>query len=134
MTFVDKNNQNDAGFTLTLSQQTEYDQMVKAAAKYLELEPTYLQFYLSYREAPGVALRCTYDGTLKDLLIYFPKMFYQKLAIPIREFQKSKTVTPTTTDAEVRKPTRPPGAKLPSSQTQPAKSTKKSFTGKIYLS
>ena len=26
------------------------------------------------------------------------------------EFQKSKTVTPTTTDAKVRKPTRPPGA------------------------
>ena len=49
------------------------------------------------------------------------------------EFQKSKSVTPTTTDAKVRKPTRPPGAKLPSSQTQPAKSTKKSFTGKGYI-
>merc|ERR1712008_8892 len=45
VTFVDKNNQNDVGFTLTLSQRTEYDQMVKAAAKYLELEPTYLQFF-----------------------------------------------------------------------------------------
>ena len=40
-------------------QRTEYDQMVKAAAKYLELEPTYLQFFKtqSYREAPGHALR-----------------------------------------------------------------------------
>jgi hypothetical protein len=28
VTFVDKNNQNDVGFTLTLSQRTEYDQMV----------------------------------------------------------------------------------------------------------
>ena len=47
----------DASFSYL--QRTEYDQMVKAAAKYLELEPTYLQFFKtqSYREAPGHALR-----------------------------------------------------------------------------
>lgn len=99
VTFVDKNNPNDVGFTLTLSQRTEYDQMVKAAAKYLELDPTYLQFFKtqSYREAPGHALRCTYDGTLKDLLVYFrpkqpKKMFYQKLAIPIHELENKKQI------------------------------------------
>ena len=96
---MDKNNQNDPGFTLTLSQRTEYDQMVIAAAKYLEVDPTYLQFFKtqSYREAPGHALRCTYDGTLKDLLVYFrpkqpKKMFYQKLAIPIHELENKKQI------------------------------------------
>jgi len=48
-------------------------------------------------------------------------------------FVKLIPATPTNTatpeDTKVKKPTRPPGAKLPSSQTQPAKSTKKSFTG-----
>ena len=40
--------------------------MVSAAAKYLEVDPTYLQFFKtqSYREAPGHALRCTYDGKI----------------------------------------------------------------------
>ena len=99
MTFIDKNNPNDQGFTLTLSQRTEYDQMVKAAAKHLEMDPTYLQFFKtqSYREAPGHALRCTFDGTLKDLLVYFrpktpKKMFYQKLAIPIHELENKKQI------------------------------------------
>ena len=84
---------------MTLSQRTEYDQMVIAAAKYLEVDPTYLQFFKtqSYREAPGHALRCTYDGTLKDLLVYFrpkqpKKMFYQKLAIPIHELENKKQI------------------------------------------
>ena len=99
VTFIDKNNPNDLGFTLTLSQRTEYDQMVKAAAKHLEMDPTYLQFFKtqSYREAPGHALRCTFDGTLKDLLVYFrpktpKKMFYQKLAIPIHELENKKQI------------------------------------------
>lgn len=99
VTFIDKNNPNDQGFTLTLSQRTEYDQMVKAAAKHLEMDPTYLQFFKtqSYREAPGHALRCTFDGTLKDLLVYFrpktpKKMFYQKLAIPIHELENKKQI------------------------------------------
>ena len=84
---------------MTLSQRTEYDQMVIAVAKYLEVDPTYLQFFptQNYREAPGHALRCTYDGTLKDLLVYFrpkqpKKMFYQKLAIPIHELENKKQI------------------------------------------
>lgn len=99
VTFVDKNQPNDPGFTLTLSQRTQYEQMVEAAAKHLEVDPTYLQFYKtqSYREAPGHALRCTYDGTLKDLLVYFrpkqpKKMFYQKLAIPIHELENKRQI------------------------------------------
>ncbi len=99
VTFVDKNLPNDPGFTLTLSQRTEYEQMVEATAKHLEVDPTYLQFFKtqSYREAPGHALKCTYDGTLKDLLVYFrpkmpKKMFYQKLAIPIHELENKKQI------------------------------------------
>ena len=98
VTFVDKNNPSDAGFTLTLSQRTEYDQMVAAAAKHLEVDPTYLQFFKTQNyDKPGHALRCTYDGTLKDLLVYVrpkqpKKMFYQKLAIPIHELENKKQI------------------------------------------
>ena len=71
----------------------------KSPSKHLEMDPTYLQFFKtqSYREAPGHALRCTFDGTLKDLLVYFrpktpKKMFYQKLAIPIHELENKKQI------------------------------------------
>lgn len=77
-----------------------------------------------------------WKGEVDGRVGVFPDNFVKLMATPTTtpsvlpsEFQKSKSVTPTTTDAKVRKPTRPPGAKLPSSQTQPAKSTKKSFTG-----
>ena len=56
--------------------------MVSAAAKYLEVDPTYLQFFKtqSYREAPGHALRCTYDGKifltpLTEFLVLLLKYF-----------------------------------------------------------
>ena len=44
-----------------------------------------------------IYFRCTYDGTLKDLLVYFrpkqpKKMFYQKLAIPIHELENKKQI------------------------------------------
>ena len=45
--FVDKNVPNDPGFILTLSQRTQYDQVVEAVAKHLEVDKTHLQFFKS---------------------------------------------------------------------------------------
>jgi len=77
-----------------------------------------------------------WKGEVDGRVGVFPDNFVKLMATPTTtpsvlpsEFQKTKSVAPTTADAKVRKPTRPPGAKLPSSQTQPAKSTKKSLTG-----
>jgi ubiquitin carboxyl-terminal hydrolase 7 len=71
--------------------------MVTAVAKHLDVDPTYLQFFKAqaYRDAPGPALRCTFDGTVKDLLVFcrpkVPKrMFYQQLTIPIHELENKK--------------------------------------------
>lgn len=99
VTFVDKNLNNDNGFSLTLSTRTPYSQMVSAVAKHLDVDPTYLQFFKAqnYRDAPGPPLRCTFDGTLKELLVFcrpkVPKrMFYQKLTIPIHELENKKQI------------------------------------------
>ena len=87
MTFIDQNNPSDSGFNLTLSQDTEYAQMVNAVAKYLDIYPTYLKFYKTqnYWEGPFKQ----YEGTLKDLFVHFRpkqsiKIFYRKLVLTIR--------------------------------------------------
>lgn len=56
-----------------------------------------LQFFKgqAYRDAPGNALRCTYEGTLRDLLIYYKprgpkKLYYQILSIPIDQLENKK--------------------------------------------
>ena len=73
VTFIDKNIPQDPGFTLTLSQRMTYVQIAKAASDKLEVEPDKIQFFKaqSYRDIPGHALRCTFEGSLKDLLVYF---------------------------------------------------------------
>ena len=48
-----------------------------------------------YRDAPGTALRCTYEGTLRDLLIYYKprgpkKLYYQVLSIPIDQLENKR--------------------------------------------
>lgn len=97
--FVDKNLPNDPGFTLTLSQRMNYAQIAQAAAEKLEIDPEKIQFFKTqnYREVPGHALRCTFEGTLKDLLVCVRpkqprKLFYQKLAIPIHELENKKQI------------------------------------------
>lgn len=86
--FCDKNNPNDPGFLLELSFKMNYNQIANAVAMRLGTDPTMLQFFKnqsSYREGPGCALRCTYDGTLKDILMYFKprqpkKIYYQHVS------------------------------------------------------
>ena len=51
----------------------------------------------SYRDIPGTALRCNFEGQLKDALSFFRgkgprKIFYQKLAIPIQELENKKQI------------------------------------------
>jgi len=95
--FCDKNIPNDPGFSLELSQRMNYDQLAKKVAAHLETDPYLLQFFKSqsYRDGPGHPLRCNYEGTLKDLLVFFrPKqvkrIYYQRLAIPINELENKR--------------------------------------------
>lgn len=49
----------------------------------------------SYKDVPGHPLRCSYDGSLKDLLVYnkpkgAKKIFYQQLSMNITELESKK--------------------------------------------
>ncbi|KAF4524831.1 hypothetical protein B566_EDAN014313 [Ephemera danica] len=97
VTFCDKTIPNDPGFTMGLSHRINYDQMASAVAQRLGTDPYLLQFFKSqnYKDSPGHPLRCTYDGSLKDLLVYSKpkqpkKVYYQQLSIPINELENKK--------------------------------------------
>lgn len=52
-------------------------------------------FCLSYKDGPGHPLRCTFEGTLKDLLVFSKpkvpkKIFYQQLSIRVNELENKK--------------------------------------------
>jgi len=93
--FCDKNIPNDVGFSLELSQRFNYDQLAKKVAAHLDTDPYLLQFFksMSYsRDSPGQPLRCNFEGTLKDLLVYsrpkqVKRIYYQRLSIPINELE-----------------------------------------------
>lgn len=49
----------------------------------------------SYKDVPGHPLRCTFEGSLKDLLVYtkpkgVKKIFYQRLSMNIDELESKK--------------------------------------------
>ncbi|XP_013790076.1 ubiquitin carboxyl-terminal hydrolase 7-like, partial [Limulus polyphemus] len=97
VTFCDKTIPSDPGFVMELSLKMNYDQMANAVAQILDTDPYLLQFFKaqSYRDGPGNALRCTYEGTLKDLLVTFKprqpkKIYYQQLSIKINELENKK--------------------------------------------
>ncbi|XP_046987971.1 ubiquitin carboxyl-terminal hydrolase 7 [Schistocerca americana] len=97
VTFCDKMIPNDPGFTIDLSQRMTYDQMARAVAERVGVDPYLLQFFKcqNYKDSPGNPLRCTYDGTLKELLVYCKpktpkKIFYQQLSIRINELENKK--------------------------------------------
>ena len=99
VTFVDRNVQNDPGFTLTLSQRMNYSQISQAVAEKLDTDAAKIQFYkaASYRDVPGHALRASFEGSLKDILVYFrpkqpKKIFYQRLSIPLRDLESKKQI------------------------------------------
>lgn len=95
--FCDKNVITDAGFTLELSLRMNYDQMANAVARHLSTDPYLLQFFKpqGYRDGPGNPIRCTYEGTLKELLLYSKprqqkKLYYQQLNIRINELENKR--------------------------------------------
>ncbi|XP_044758285.1 ubiquitin carboxyl-terminal hydrolase 7 isoform X2 [Coccinella septempunctata] len=97
VTFIDKCIPNDQGFTMELSQRMTYDQLARAVAQRVGTDPYLLQFFKcqSYKDIPGNPLRCTFEGTLKDLLVFTKpkvpkKIFYQQLSIRINELENKK--------------------------------------------
>ncbi|KAL3876817.1 hypothetical protein ACJMK2_034611, partial [Sinanodonta woodiana] len=95
--FCDKNVPNDTGFTLELSLRMNYDQMAHQVARYLNTDPYLLQFFKpqGYREGPGNPIRCTYEGTLKELLLFpkprqLKKLYFQQLNIRINELENKR--------------------------------------------
>ncbi|VEN46233.1 unnamed protein product [Callosobruchus maculatus] len=97
VTFVDKCIPNDQGFTMELSQRMTYDQFARAVAQRVGTDPYLLQFFKcqSYKDSPGHPLRCTFDGTLKDLLVFSKpkvpkKIFYQQLSIRVNELENKR--------------------------------------------
>ncbi|CAG9767409.1 unnamed protein product [Ceutorhynchus assimilis] len=97
VTFIDKLIPNDQGFTMELSQRMTYDQFARAVAQRVGTDPYLLQFFKcqSYKDSPGHPLRCTFEGTLKDLLVFSKpkcpkKIFYQQLSIRVNELENKK--------------------------------------------
>ena len=69
--FADRNGPDDLGFTLKLSLNSKYWQIAKAVAMRLGADPLKLQFFRSknsYRSGP---LPSTFDGTLRNILMYY---------------------------------------------------------------
>lgn len=109
VTFCDKTVLNDPGFKLELSLKNNYDQLAEAVAQHLGVDPYLLQFFRnqSYREGPGNALKCNFDGTLKDVLISIKqrtpkKMYYQHLTIRINELENKKQFTCTWVSSKLK--------------------------------
>ncbi|KAG8317461.1 positive regulation of DNA demethylation [Homalodisca vitripennis] len=98
VTFCDKMIPNDPGFTMELSTRMNYQQLGSAVAQRVGTDPARLQFFKTqtYKDSPGNALRCTFEGTLKDLLVFskpkgVKKIYYQQLSIPVFEFENKRT-------------------------------------------
>lgn len=54
-----------------------------------------IDYYYSYKDIPGTAVRSSYEGLLKDLLVYSKakaakKIFYQQLPMNINELENKK--------------------------------------------
>lgn len=99
VTMCDKNSPNDPGFNVTLSSRMTYTQMAEKISWYLDVDPRKIQFFkaqLYGAGLPGNPLRCTYEGTLRDLMMYSQKaskkLFYQLLSIPIDELENKKQI------------------------------------------
>ncbi|XP_014255041.1 ubiquitin carboxyl-terminal hydrolase 7 isoform X2 [Cimex lectularius] len=98
ITFCDKTILNDPGFTMELSARMSYNQMAQAVAQRVQIDPCRLQFFKThnYKSAPGTALKCNFEGTLKELMPHATnpkavrKIYYQQLSIPINELENKR--------------------------------------------
>jgi len=91
--FCDKNDPNDPGFVETLNLKMNYTQIAEHVAKCLNVDPKKIQFFKPqvYRDHPGNAIKCSFEGQLKDLVANArrgpKKFYYQTLSIPIDELE-----------------------------------------------
>lgn len=97
VTFIDKNIQNDNGFTIELSVNSTYDQMAKAVGQRINVDPYEIQFFksVSYKDVPGPPIPGSFDGQLKDILQSKSKnskkfLFYQRLSMNINDLEDKK--------------------------------------------
>jgi len=97
--FCDKTQPNDPGFTMELSQKMSYEQMALAVGQRLGTESYLVQFFRcqsSHRDAPGSAIKCNYDGNLRDMLSSTKprqrRIYYQQLTMSINELEKTKQI------------------------------------------
>lgn len=96
--FCDKSVPNDPGFSIELSLKMTYDQIATAVAQRLGTDPYLIQFFKptgGYRDNPSGPIRCNFEGTLKDILVYYKmkqqkKLYYQLLNIRINELESKK--------------------------------------------
>lgn len=61
---------------------------------FLALAFTFRLIFSSYKDSPGHPLKCTFEGTLKELVSYckskVKKLFYQQLSIRVNELENKK--------------------------------------------
>eukprot|EP00794_Sanderia_malayensis_P008888 gene8888-9838_t len=86
----DKNASNDPGFTIVLSLRMNYIQLAEAVAKHIGCDPMKLQLFKpqQYRDIAGNPIKCSYEGSLRDIMSLMRtrsprKLYYQLLNIPI---------------------------------------------------
>eukprot|EP00731_Ephydatia_muelleri_P029201 Em0020g845a len=99
VTFYDKMVPGDQGIIITLNQKMTYKQMAQAVAHHLNTDPRLLQFFrpqLSHRHISDQPIRCGNEGVLREFIGLRhrldgpPILFYQRLTIPIDEFENKK--------------------------------------------
>lgn len=88
----DKNDQNDPGFTVTLSLRMNYMQLSETIGQRIGYDPMKLQLFKPQvcRDGVGNPIKCTYEGNLRDIMSLTTmrargpkKLYYQLLTIPI---------------------------------------------------
>jgi ubiquitin carboxyl-terminal hydrolase 7 len=98
VTFCNRADPTDVGFTLVLNQKMNYLQVARAAADYLQVEPQYIQFFKPshLRNTPDVPIRWNAEGCLRDFMLLRhrmdlpPILYYQILSIEVMEFENKR--------------------------------------------
>jgi len=92
--FCDKNNLNDQGFVETLNLKMTYGEIAQTVAKSLNVDMMKIQFFKPqvYRDHPGNAIKCTFDGQLKEIIAGgrrgAKKLYYQILSMPVNILER----------------------------------------------
>lgn len=98
--FLDKNIQNDPGFSIELNSFTKYVDLIDIISERICIDKTRIQLFKSQtgsmKDVPGISVPYAFDGCLKDLLCYLPnkkaprRLYYQTLIIPLPELETKK--------------------------------------------